>query len=87
MRKRRVEIIRVRHDTTSERSTLARASRLLHLAPRAAAFTFDVHGLSFVIPAERREAREPGPTYPCGTFFERWGTWVPDRLAHASRPG
>src|SRR5262245_36752831 len=46
---------------------------------------------SAVIPAERA-AREPGSTYPGVAdvtrriCHRRWGTWVPDRLAGASRP-
>src|SRR2546426_6258994 len=36
----------------------------------------------FVIPAERRQAREPGPKNPClALISECRDTWVPDRLA------
>src|SRR5215207_5202191 len=34
---------------------------------------FDVQCLAIVIPAERLQAREPGPKYPCGASFQDAG--------------
>jgi hypothetical protein len=47
---------------------------------------------SIVIRAERRQAREPGPKYPCAAHFAMPGHWVPDgslgaKVRLASRPG
>src|SRR5437870_8558206 len=49
------------------------------LDPRAIAYDTTFR---FVIPAERRQAREPGSKNPClALISECRDTWVPDRLA------
>src|SRR5215813_14677891 len=40
-----------------------------------------------VIPAERRQAREPGPRYPCSGHFMMPGYLVPGSAAHRLPPG